>query len=52
MKKVYKKLKNLEEGTTKITVDEENIKVTITDKTKKIQRKWKNEAAEISMVEE
>lgn len=52
MKKVYKKLKDLEEGITECTVNnKENIRVSITAKTKEIQKKWKDEAAEINKVE-
>ena len=51
MKKVYTKLKDIEDATTEISVDDEKITVELPAKVKEIQKKWKAEASEITKVE-
>ena len=46
MKKVYKKLEDLEEAITELEVDDEKINVVETEKTIEIQKKWEKEAAD------
>lgn len=51
MKRVYKKLDELKEGLTELTVDDNEITVSLPAKVKDIQNKWKKEAAEITKLE-
>lgn len=52
MKKVYKKLDELKEALTELTVDDNTITVSLPAKVKEIQNKWKKEAADISKKDE
>ena len=51
MKKVYKKLEDLEDVKTTFALDDEDITVDLPAKVKEIQKKWKNEAAKITELE-
>ena len=51
MKKVYKKLEDLEDVKTTFALDDEDITVDLPAKVKEIQKKWKNEAAEVTELE-
>lgn len=48
MKKVYTKLKDIKNATAEVSVGDEKITVELPTKAKEIQKKWKNEAAEIT----